>query len=260
LNKKTLPEQPSRRYHFRMTDFYSRLVEHYDTIFPPEPEIVTFLVGDMKGRRKLLDIACGTGTYANELAFRGFDVTGIDIEERMIERAKEKSFSSGAKFYTADMTGSADRNGVFAEKYDGIYCIGNSLPHLGTVGQVKEAISLWSACLEPGGMLVLQTVNFGRFRSDKESELPSIRRSGLVFSRRYAPAPPGTVDFETALSIPQSGVELSNTVRLLVLRREALDETLKEAGFGSLEYFGGYDRRPYDTETSFLMICTARKL
>jgi len=37
---------------------------------------------------RVLDIGCGPGTYAIFLAQEGYDVTGVDIAERMVERAR----------------------------------------------------------------------------------------------------------------------------------------------------------------------------
>ncbi len=38
---------------------------------------------------RALEIGCGTGTHSLWLAARGFTVTGIDISELAVERAKE---------------------------------------------------------------------------------------------------------------------------------------------------------------------------
>ena len=40
---------------------------------------------------KILDIGCGTGRHDIELAKRGYNVTGIDLSESMLEKAKEKA-------------------------------------------------------------------------------------------------------------------------------------------------------------------------
>ncbi|MBN1686520.1 MAG: class I SAM-dependent methyltransferase [Spirochaetales bacterium] len=242
-----------------MTAFYEDLVDHYDKIFPAEPEIVSFLAGSMHGRKNILDIACGTGTYALELAARGFRVTGIDLEERMIERAKEKTRTATADFHVADMTGKPDAHAVFTRSFDGVYCIGNSLPHLPGIAQVKKALELWWTILGPGGVLIVQTVNFKRFSGRGGEDLPPVEGEGFVFSRRYFAAAPGAVDFTSVLSMPRRGTHVTNTVRLLALDRETLDETLLDTGYRDIDYYGNYAGEPYDAGTSFLMICRARK-
>jgi len=44
----------------------------------------------------LLDLGCGTGVHALEFARRGWTVTGIDLSEPMIQRAKTRASKDGA--------------------------------------------------------------------------------------------------------------------------------------------------------------------
>jgi len=44
---------------------------------------------------KILDVGCGTGRHAIELTKRGYNVTGIDLSESQLRRAKEKAKASG---------------------------------------------------------------------------------------------------------------------------------------------------------------------
>lgn len=43
---------------------------------------------NLNGKERILDLGCGTGRHSLELARRGFDVVGVDIDERFIEKAK----------------------------------------------------------------------------------------------------------------------------------------------------------------------------
>src|SRR6056297_124319 len=44
---------------------------------------------------QILDVGCGTGRHAIELTQRGYSVTGVDLSESMIDRAREKAAAQG---------------------------------------------------------------------------------------------------------------------------------------------------------------------
>jgi len=53
---------------------------------------------------KVLDVGCGTGIYALDLAGKGLDITGVDISVPMLEQARAKAAETGleASFLEAD--------------------------------------------------------------------------------------------------------------------------------------------------------------
>jgi len=46
---------------------------------------------------KILDVGCGTGRHSIELAKRGYNVTGIDLSENMLAKAREKAEKENLK-------------------------------------------------------------------------------------------------------------------------------------------------------------------
>jgi SAM-dependent methyltransferase len=46
---------------------------------------------------RILDIGCGTGRHAIELARRGYQVTGIDLSAKQLERARAKALAAGVQ-------------------------------------------------------------------------------------------------------------------------------------------------------------------
>lgn len=46
---------------------------------------------------KIIDIGCGTGRHSIELAKRGYQITGIDLSESQLQRAKEKAQEQGLR-------------------------------------------------------------------------------------------------------------------------------------------------------------------
>jgi ubiquinone/menaquinone biosynthesis C-methylase UbiE len=67
----------------------------------------------------VLDLACGTGVHAVELASRGYSVVGFDLSLAMLARAADEAQDRGQKlnFLQGDM-----REMAFEEMFDGIYC------------------------------------------------------------------------------------------------------------------------------------------
>lgn len=93
---------------------YDGIADWYDTEFQPEPlesetwEVLTRLLGEPSG--SLLDVGCGTGSYAGGFAALGWDYTGVDASEDMLRRAEAK----GARVMRADATALPFEDGSFA--------------------------------------------------------------------------------------------------------------------------------------------------
>jgi len=46
---------------------------------------------------KIIDVGCGTGRHSIELAKRGYNVTGVDLSENQLKRARQKAQDAGLK-------------------------------------------------------------------------------------------------------------------------------------------------------------------
>lgn len=76
-----------------MTSLYDHIGLGYDTTRKADPEIARRLRNHLQvyDGAKILDIACGTGNYTVALEKSGLQMTGSDISNEMIVKAKEKS-------------------------------------------------------------------------------------------------------------------------------------------------------------------------
>src|SRR5437588_641891 len=80
---------------------YDGIADWYDTEFQPAPlesetwEVLVRLLG--KGSGSLIDVGCGTGSYTAALAELGWDVTGVDISEDMLRRARARGVHAGLR-------------------------------------------------------------------------------------------------------------------------------------------------------------------
>jgi 2-polyprenyl-3-methyl-5-hydroxy-6-metoxy-1,4-benzoquinol methylase len=76
---------------------HPRLAALYDPLDPDRSDLEVYAVmaADF-GARSVLDIGCGTGTFACLLASRGFSVTGLDPALASLDIARSKPCTGGS--------------------------------------------------------------------------------------------------------------------------------------------------------------------
>ena len=82
-----------------------RLADVYDPLDPDRSDLDLYLgLAERFGARSVLDIGCGTGTFAVLLAERGIEVTGVDPAEASLNVARRKPGSEKVRWIHGDAT------------------------------------------------------------------------------------------------------------------------------------------------------------
>jgi SAM-dependent methyltransferase len=100
------------------------------------------------GTRKLLDVACGEGTFCVEMAKKGWVVTGVDQSEEMLRLARHRAEQEDIKlnFARQDM-----RFIDYANEFDIATCWFDSLNYLLTNSDLQSAFNSIYRSLKPNG-------------------------------------------------------------------------------------------------------------
>lgn len=99
----------------------------------------------------MLDLACGTGNFSNELAKRNIQVIGVDISPEMLNIAKEKSEKEGVDvLYLCQDAAELDLYGTV----DGAVCCMDSINHITDKEVLAKAFKKVSLFLEPDCLFV----------------------------------------------------------------------------------------------------------
>jgi SAM-dependent methyltransferase len=134
---------------FSYSDYESQLMDNEYIRMLQRPRVRYF-----KDCRRVLDLACGSGVFLELLREAGIQATGIDRNEKIVEKARLKEL----KVVHSDVFEFLEK----AEGYDGMFC-SHFLEHL-PFGQVVRLVELVSMRLEPGGSLVVVLPNPGSIR------------------------------------------------------------------------------------------------
>ncbi len=153
-------------------EFFENYAEQYENeVFVKgtsgEVDFIEKEIGHNKSCR-ILDIGCGTGRHAINLAHRGYNVTGLDLSEAQLAKARSKAAALGvtAQFIKADA-----RDLSFSNEFDLVQMICEGAFPLMETDEMNYAILKNAAnALKQKGTFIFTTLNglFPLFHSVKD--------------------------------------------------------------------------------------------
>jgi len=101
--------------------------------------------------RKVLDLACGTGSITIPLAQRGYEMWGLDRAEEMLESARQKAEEHNleVKLVQGDM-----RDFTFPEKFDAVICLYDSINYALNREELIQVFNCVHNVLVPDGLFI----------------------------------------------------------------------------------------------------------
>jgi len=211
---------------------------------------------------KIIDIGCGTGRHAIELTKRGYNVTGVDLSENQIKRARGKAQEAGV---TIDFQIQDARNLSFAGEFDLAVMLCEGGFSLMETDEMNFAILKNAAkALKENGKLIFTTLNglFPLFHSVKEF-YESAQKEGQSQCKDCSFDLMTFRDHNTAVFEDDSGnkKELKCNERYYV--PSEITWLLKSLGFKKIDIFGAklgaYSRSDKLTTDDFEMLVAAEK-
>ncbi len=99
----------------------------------------------------LLDLACGTGGFSNQMALKDIEVIGVDMSEEMLSAARENSYNLGTDvLFLCQKAEELDLYGTV----DGAICCMDSLNHITDIKALKKAVQRVSLFLEKDSLFI----------------------------------------------------------------------------------------------------------
>ena len=205
---------------------------------------------------RVLDIGCGYGRHAMEIAARGHRTVGLDLSLPLLIRATDAARRVGVNvdFVHGDM-----RDMTFDAEFEGAYCYFTTFGYFDDDTNRRVAAGICRS-LKPGGRFVLDLIN----RDYLIGDLPTRvwwQGDGCVVLEE--------VDFNYFTSrlqvqrqiILEDGRQLEQEISIRAYSLHEIGKVLHHAGFRVLEVSGGLDLRGrfYGNESRQLLVVAEKK-
>jgi len=195
--------------------------------------------------RRLLDIACGTGSHAIELERLGYEVVGSDVSDDMLARAKEKARKAGSKatFERQDMR----TLNIAAKPFDAVLCLFDAIGHVQTTAAIKQTFGAVHRHLGQDGLFILEfwhaAAMAGRHDPQRVRKFATGRGEILRLSHTTVDLALQCATVEHAIYDLRSDGTYQTAVERQVNRFFSLPEMtslLDDCGFDVVKYYSGY--------------------
>lgn len=220
-----------------------RLAGIYDPLDPDRGDLDAYLaLAETSGARSVLDIGCGTGTFACLLARRGIEVTGVDPAGASLDVARTKQGADRVRWIHGDATS------LPPLRVDMATMTANVAQVFLTDGEWASTLRGVHAALRPGGHLVFETRDparqawraWTRERSCRRTVIPG---AGTVEAWSELTDVSGAlVSFRFIVAFLADGTTATSDSTLRFRDREEIEASLRSASFTVEEVRDAPDR------------------
>jgi len=196
---------------------------------------------------ELLDMGCGRGRHARELARRGYRVTGVDLSVTALKRARAKAAAEGLAitFKRGDM-----RSPVCEGCFAGVVNLFTAFGYFEDDADHAQAIDAMATALQPGGWLVQDFLNAPYVRETLVPQDVRTVAGARIEQRRWV----ADGRIHKRISITRDGRTQTFRESVRLFTRDDFESYYAQAGLSLTDTFGHYDGRAHSSSTPRLIL------
>ena len=203
----------------------------------------------------ILDCCCGLGRHTIEMAARNFKMTGLDLSEGYLKRARQEAENRHVDVNWQKMDA---REISFQEEFDGIINMFTSFGYFEDPDDDLLLLQKLHKSLKPGGFLFMEMTGKEVLARDFEERV-WFESGGLKILLEYAVDLNWTELRNRWLFLDQGNLT-EYTFSHRIFSAAEMARLLWEAGFAMVEVFGDFDGRLYDHQANRLILVAHKAL
>lgn len=210
----------------------------------------------LRNGARILDCPCGYGRHSIELARRGFEVTGSDINSVHLQKAIDtaKAISFNTSFNKESML-----DLKYSSRFDAVINMFYSFGFFDTDEENEKVLKNFFNALKPGGKFLMHTdVNVprilsGKYKEDEQRNLLTGKTLRIIDS--YDPQ---TKRINGAWIIQSNGKEERKDYSVRVYTKEEFEEMCRKVGFSSVVTYSGWEGDEYSENAEDMIVVAAK--
>jgi 2-polyprenyl-3-methyl-5-hydroxy-6-metoxy-1,4-benzoquinol methylase len=205
------------------------------------------LAGRSSGR--LLDLGCGPGRYAVPLAKQGFQVTGVDRTQLLLDRGREHAAAQGE---TIEWIQDDMRRFVRPDTYNLVVSMFTSFGYFEDIDENRAVLRNVFQSLVSGGVFVIDTMGKEILATRLQSSGVDVLPNGDMFIERREIVDDWQKVQNEITTIVQGQIRVF-PIRLWIFSAGELKGLFSDAGFRKIKIYGSFDGAPYGPDAARLI-------
>jgi ubiquinone/menaquinone biosynthesis C-methylase UbiE len=202
---------------------------------------------DMKPGQHVLDLCCGTGRHSIALADEGMHVTGIDLSETLLKRAKEDSAGRDIRYVHGDMRELPFADGTF----DVVVNLFTSFGYFETDADNRKVLEEMARVLRTDGAFLIDFLN----RQSVQIRLvPVSEREQNGLHIREERCIDGDFVRKTITITTPDGKQRQYHERVKMYTFEQMRDMLEQSGLRVEDAKGDFEGNPYTPESPRMIL------